>query len=659
MRRRFASGWALGVLLVVGSLCSAWAASATTITILNADPPNVGFNDPTPVAPVGGNPGTTIGAQRLNAIQHAADLWAGILDSDVEILASVTWTSLTCDPTSGFLGFAGPVGIESDFSGAEYAATWYPVSLANKLAMSDIDPGNPDIQAQFNLDVGTAGCLTDSEWYYGLDNNATPLQFDLVTTALHELAHGLGSLEFVNDATGEFLGGQVDVYSRFIYDNTQSKLWTDMTNAERAASATNFGNVIWDGPFVNAAVPSFLGNRPILEVNAPVSVAGTYAVGTAVFGPPLTLGGVTGDLVLVDDGVDPASDACEPIVNGAQLVGNIAMIDRGSCTFTSKIKAAQDNGAIGVVIVNHTPAAGVITMGGTDPTITIPSVMISFEDGNALKAELLSGVNVSLILHPTLLAGADDSGKALLYAPNPIASGSSISHWDLSANPDLLMEPNIPEGIPQDGDLTVPLFHDIGWFPDALPIIVEEMNILSAEDALVLTWQFGPDSMHDLAGVGIQRAHDPQGPFENLTAALLEPMRSMSYEDLEVEAGTSYWYRLMLVDHEGQVELSRIVQTTFEAGALRTALMASYEESSGEVKLRYRVGQRPRPVRLEIYDVSGRHLRTLDQGTRNRGEYAATWDRRDTTSSRVGRGIYFIRMVAGTTVASRKMVLVR
>src|SRR5687767_11531911 len=47
--------------------------------------PPEGFNDPTVVAPVGGNPGTTLGEQRLLAFQHAANIWAQTLDSGVEI----------------------------------------------------------------------------------------------------------------------------------------------------------------------------------------------------------------------------------------------------------------------------------------------------------------------------------------------------------------------------------------------------------------------------------------------------------------------------------------------------------------------------------------------------------------------------------------------
>ena len=63
-------------LLLCLSLALAFGiASAATITIINNDGVNEGFNDPTPVAPVGGNPATTLGAQRLYLFQYAANLW--------------------------------------------------------------------------------------------------------------------------------------------------------------------------------------------------------------------------------------------------------------------------------------------------------------------------------------------------------------------------------------------------------------------------------------------------------------------------------------------------------------------------------------------------------------------------------------------------------
>src|ERR1044072_9420286 len=66
------------VLLAAGAQ-SAYAGA--NIVVINADGPNEGFNDPAPVAPVGGIPSTTRGAQRLYAFQYAANIWGATLDS--------------------------------------------------------------------------------------------------------------------------------------------------------------------------------------------------------------------------------------------------------------------------------------------------------------------------------------------------------------------------------------------------------------------------------------------------------------------------------------------------------------------------------------------------------------------------------------------------
>src|ERR1043165_6381405 len=93
--------------LVLGA--AALAASGTsfgaaTIIIQNGNAPGVGFNDPTPAAPVGGNLGTTLGAQRLNAFQAVANTWGATLTSDVTIIVLATFEPLACTATSATLG---------------------------------------------------------------------------------------------------------------------------------------------------------------------------------------------------------------------------------------------------------------------------------------------------------------------------------------------------------------------------------------------------------------------------------------------------------------------------------------------------------------------------------------------------------------------------
>src|SRR5262245_52727599 len=104
------------------------------ILIQNNDPPNVGFNDPTPATPVGDNPANTIGHQRLVAFQAAAIIWGNRLTSSVPITVAATWEPLSCTEDAATLGSAGAISIWSDFTGAPKAATWYGEAQANAIS---------------------------------------------------------------------------------------------------------------------------------------------------------------------------------------------------------------------------------------------------------------------------------------------------------------------------------------------------------------------------------------------------------------------------------------------------------------------------------------------------------------------------------------------
>ena len=216
---------------------------------------------------------------------------------------------------------------------------------------------------------------------------------------------------------------------------------------------------------------------PQLQVSAPASVAANYLAGQASFGPLLTTGGVTAQ-VMPAGSTATTLMACGPFsaIDTAAVNGKIALIDRGTCTFKTKTLNAQNAGAVGVILVNN--AAGSPPPGlGDDATITvpitIPTVSVTLADGNTLKSALLtrsrsaSALVAKIGLNPSQLAGADTSSRVMLYSPNPSVSGSSVSHYDISAFPNLLMEPNINGDLTHSPvlpvDLTFPLLQDIGW----------------------------------------------------------------------------------------------------------------------------------------------------------------------------------------------------
>ena len=452
------------------------ARAGVQITIVNANAAGEGFNDPTPATPVGGNTGTTLGAQRLNAFQHAAGLWSALLEGDVEIQINATFEPLDCTATTGTLGAAGPTSALSDFTNAPEPRTWYAAALASRIAGRDLLTGGAaEIRAKFNSNVGTTNCLTSSQWYYGLDNQHGDA-IDLVSVLLHEFAHGLGFLTFVDPTTGGEFGGQPDIFEKHIRDDSVGLTWDAMNAAGRQASAIRSGAVGWDSPRVSAMAPATLAAMPTLSVSAPAAIAGELEVGTADFGGALTVAGVTGPLVAAEDPSDAAgptgTDACSALTNAAAVAGRIALVDRGTCLFTDKARNVQAAGAIGLVVANNAADTSALFMGGADDTITIPLVSITQADGATLRANLAAGVTVALRLDPTRHAGTDSGGRVLLYAPNPVDAGSSISHWDSSAFPHLLMQPSLASDLPHAVDLTLPLLQDIGWtLAPAIPAV--------------------------------------------------------------------------------------------------------------------------------------------------------------------------------------------
>jgi hypothetical protein len=111
-----------------------------------------------------------------------------------------------------------------------------------------------------------------------------------------------------------------------------------------------------------------------------------------------------------DTGAD-THEACGTLSNGDSLTGKIAVIDRGNCNFTVKVKTVQNLGAIAAIVINNVSGAP-FGMGGTDNTIVIPAVMIGLNDGNQLKNVMdTATVNVSLEDVPGITPDGDyDSG---------------------------------------------------------------------------------------------------------------------------------------------------------------------------------------------------------------------------------------------------------
>ncbi len=357
-----------------------WRLGAFNVQVTYTDGANQGFNDP------------ALGAARRVALEMAAQVWGTILGSSVNVNVEARFDELTCTETGGTLAQAGPRFTFIDFAGGR-PDTWYPGALAESLAgdnLSIADDPNPDaadLSIIFNTDIDNQCLGGESRFYYGLDNAVPTGEISFATVALHELGHGLGFIGLVDEATGELFRGSPDIFTALTYDTKKKKHWDEMTNGQRAASAKRSRKVSFDGDETTALAGSLLEGRVVVKIKKPANLAGTYEVGTASFGPSLNKKGVRGNLVLVNDGSAEPTFGCQPLVNGTEVSGKIAVIDRGDCFFVDKVRHAQDAGARGVIIV-HNESGLPPDLGGSDPSIEIPSVRIGKKDGKKIKRVL-------------------------------------------------------------------------------------------------------------------------------------------------------------------------------------------------------------------------------------------------------------------------------
>ncbi len=128
-------------------------------------------------------------------------------------------------------------------------------------------------------------------------------------------------------------------------------------------------------------------------VSAPDSVAGDYnfIALTNGWGVPANL---CGDVVLYTDSLG-LNLACNPTVT--DLTGKIALVFRGTCGFSAKVLAAQNAGAIGVIVGNSATGVvpGAMGAGPEAPFVVIPAALISNADALKLKAALTAGATVT------------------------------------------------------------------------------------------------------------------------------------------------------------------------------------------------------------------------------------------------------------------------
>ncbi len=194
-----------------------------------------------------------------------------------------------------------------------------------------------------------------------------------ISNMMHDVFYKFGFTEAArNFQSNNFGNGGLDDDEVF----AQSQDGGGYNNANFASYPDNYNPVM--------QMYLWIGSNRVLFYNAPTDATSRVVNGgVAQFGQPLDDMGITGDVKLAS-----VIDGCTALPAG-ELAGKIGLIERGgvsTCTFASKVKNAQNAGATGVIIYNNVANGSTLgNMGGTDATVTIPSILITNSKENTSK----------------------------------------------------------------------------------------------------------------------------------------------------------------------------------------------------------------------------------------------------------------------------------
>lgn len=152
----------------------------------------------------------------------------------------------------------------------------------------------------------------------------------------------------------------------------------------------------------------------LLTVNEPASVAGIYEVShPGDWGGQIDMTPLTAEVAIVDDGNGAdGSKGCDDLVNGADVTGKIAIIDRGLCQFGTKALNAQNAGAVGAIICNFEDATIGMAGGDDGGQVTIPVIMIGSGLCSDIRVFAGSGLSLTFVEQP-MSTGPDNVSGSL------------------------------------------------------------------------------------------------------------------------------------------------------------------------------------------------------------------------------------------------------
>lgn len=326
---------------------------------------------------------------------------------------------------------------------------------------------------------------------------------------------------------------------------------------------------------------------------------------------------------------------CEasPLIEGNTIVGNLGFFSGGIYCGPNSSPIIKSN-----IIANNIAISeeyeilggGGIYADSTASPIVVCCDLFSNEPVNYIGIPDQTGINGNISLDP-LFCGAEHHDYTIHYL-SPCAAG------------------NNPNG-PQWGQIGA-----LGVGCDFIETLLRNRSVAVDCEVVVITWEIA-QVRNDLE-FAVMRSKAPFAEYIELEDT--EIVRSgafYSFRDYSCEIGASYKYRVDVIDGTGRRNLFET--EAISVPSMPMILFPNYPNPfNPATTISYYLPFRSH-VRLQIYDIAGRHVATLIDEEQERGKHFAVWQGLDDDGGEAASGIYFCRLTSGRESSSRKIVLLR
>jgi len=193
-----------------------------------------------------------------------------------------------------------------------------------------------------------------------------------------------------------------------------------------------------------------------------------------------------------------------------------------------------------------------------------------------------------------------------------------------------------------------------------LPVNLTSFNAERADDGVRLSWRTA-DELNN-KGWNIERATESE-PWRTIAfvngSGTISTSRDYGYTDASIVEGNTYLYRLRQIDFDGKEELSSVVMVICPAAPATARLHQNYPNPfNPSTEIAVDMTDQGN-IRLEVYDLMGRMISLLANGSYPAGTHRFNWRGIGANGAPLPAGVYTCRLITDSGSEMRRMVLAR